>query len=187
MEILSDATFKGNVDFKGGCFTIHGKDGPIFNFDNSNNISEFGNVIGGAGIDTKLINLRCSKIKHGSYTQCLQGKDGTIALTSQVPKVFEKQLIAPADCTLFIVKPDCSSNGPNFFNTILSYRVDRLWHSGLCTLIDGCFWENTDIDIMMSNGYNGSAFVIRKAAGLAMTNPNGYEQIPGYKLVVTYF
>lgn len=191
MEILSDATFKGNVDFKGGSFKIHSNDGPVFSFDGENNISEFGNIIGTAGIDTKLINLRCSKIKHGSYYQFLQSKSGTIALTSDLTgsvKFVWQYLNAPSDCTLFAVDLGVTDFSLSDNDRIISARVDKYFSSG-DTGKDpninggaGCYWEPTSMDVILSNAYGPGKMLIRKASGVVCDN----TQSPFYRLKVFY-
>lgn len=189
MEILSDTVFKGSVRIENSHFSI----GDVLNIEYGA-MSEFGVQMSEGNVYAKTISLGCGSIKpYNSILseQKFQKRKGTIALTYDCPKVLEKHLVAPADCTLFAVPSDGDFTNifknVGFATSVLSYRVDKVWHNGSCTLIDGCFWENTDIDVIMTNGnYNGCPFLIRKAAGLEMTEASYTNKTPGYKLVVTY-
>lgn len=217
MEILSDATFKGNVSIEGKTgikeLNLVYPDGRSYAYITGSEFSLIEDSIHGdicglrvskalaaeticaSNITVKSLDLTdsTSQLSSGNSRFTLPRKyyTGTIALTYDCPKVLEKHLVAPADCTLFAVPSD--GDFTNIFKnvcfatSVLSYRVDKVWHNGSCTLIDGCFWENTDIDVIMTNGnYNGCPFLIRKAAGLEMTEASYTNKTPGYKLVVTY-
>ena len=184
MEILSDTVFKGSVRIENSHFSI----GNVLNIEYGS-MSEFGVQMSEGNVYAKTISLGCGSIKPYNSNlseQKFQKRKGTIALTSDCPKVFEKYLVAPSDCTLFVV--DYGDADLDLGSRIINYRVDKFWYSGICTLIDGCFWENTDIDIFWSNGYGCSCgvFVIRKAAGLEMTEPSRTGKTPGYRLKVSY-
>lgn len=122
------------------------------------------------------INLNCSiSVKNGTYSQGFQCKSGVIALTSDIDAI--RRLISdapgvkirycnginrdvPTNCTLFKVDIGGTVNG------VVNATVEKRYgEAGGCTLIDGCFWENTDIDIFQSTAHPKSTFFIRKAAG----------------------
>ena len=115
------------------------------------------------------------------FNQNFQNKSGTIALTSDIKVVPEvkigySDINVPTDCTLF--KIDIGRN----VKSVINATVEKHYGSASgCTLIDGCFWENTDIDIFQSTKHPNSTFFIRKACG-TMAIEDGIK----YSLKVVY-
>ncbi len=208
MEILSDATFRGNVDFRGQSFTIYGKDGPIFYANSSaNHISEFGNLISNTGIATNSINLRCSVILSKSsdgrysYTQCLQAKDGTIALTSDIPSL-SGYLTTSAASSTYLSKTDASSTYVKKVDALKYKRVPIDFDvpanctkfftadgTGVCSdnILSLNLLKNEAIDLGQSNCgavkqvqadvwaiYGGQNFVVEKSSAFAISSSDGY-------------
>lgn len=225
MEILSDTTFKGNLNVLGT--SNFGKD---VKFDSSINVmgcvcgSEFISTGRITGFDYSFLSVAGKRIDWAKYGQeengivysgasefhfhtntfgakvelknaCLcfghepnhgnnfigltttdgnhynllfQNKSGTIALTSDIKVVPEVKIgycsgvneDVPTDCTLF--KVDIGQT----VKSVISATIEKHYGTASgCTLIDGCFWENTDIDIFQSTKHPNSTFFIRKAAG----------------------
>ena len=153
MEILSDATFKGNLSICGGYFNIFNKSGRRIIETNETGISEFGNSISSNGISVYTLFLNgntiysCS-LKEGrdfGYQHILQKSAGTIAHTSDIPDTsnfalksevddvkyvmlkYGKKLIdfdVPSDCTLFKVGPIYS--GSTQLNGLSTYSASMI-------------------------------------------------------------